>query len=1292
MSESAQEFSVLDTVETVQYKLTLLEDIHKTSQIVEEISSKLGVNRESIQINALTYGDEVEATILKEIISWDSKEDSDSSTLFSTDLTIDELEIWYRTKAKIKRENWVKFILINEETQENIPVEVGGEINGYTISSQDSIGDILEKAPSYQLMVGVMDGDFWIWDAIKTEFKFSSDPKILEFRSKLYFIFGGNHKKFDNIFLRQPESEILRFVDRFTTESDLLFKGFSFTQSNIKERVIKEFKSMFMDKFLVIENNEKDKKFNDAVKKHWKTHYEFRIKNTNSETLFKVFKKCFEIGVMTEIFESSNIDSVTDPMKVLTKLESVLDSKLLNNPKIANKILENFYFEGFGLLFLITNAHKKIGAFYSTQAQRNGALSELDVLLNFASIFLKDIYYSTEVKADVLIATLDNFNFNEGKENIGSKPFLSTQDSTRFPDLSIWQFYFDEASQDIVLIFPIKHESEKRVGKTALIDTISSIYAQSRNNLNEEKLKFHTVRVPIINLRHSITGCKDFTGFFKDFLSNLKTLTFYDLYGRNKKYKVSKRILGEEIVIRVVNSKIGSSLSPEGYKQELVQLSKDYDFITNFIVNPYRSTKLFNIKDIPIIQSFLEELASTVSIVTTWNAIDEQGQIKSVTGIQRTSSFEFYSLTNIDNKKLGDFSKFSSIFLLDDSGRKYVTQKTNPNILIDRAFRIIHSIDGSGNQKFALAEVSHKSLVSNPLGWSDGIIFEGQIIYNALFTEHSGTLLSSTFFDPANNIFEIRGDNEIITDILDNSQDNHLNLLLVFSKTDSNAHLNDLFKLDMFNPIFDPRYNYELREIKDYFSNLENLIDFPKIQSARSKKTVTFKVISAKDFGQVITLKDFSNLYLNLFDFKNLIVKPGVSSTRIPSVNPFFKEVIGLVNILGDTSSGKVDFSSTRNYADIEGITNKLFSQISDINKFLFKKIDNDGNLVTMHKSEYSSKQWLNDIFVAILNFDGTPSGTDPQEDRVIQLINDAKGLLQGLTPLDVSSGHESLFGLSELNAGKAIMGTISKLFGHVTMRLILFQMVQYYAKEGIGVGLDFTSLPKLKDIETYLNQFQIIAAGQSRETIMDFQTVPFHLFSLFFLDSLLYLPTEGNLPNSETNAVHLGSSPISFISDSFGSSGETQMNADIETIFKAKYLIQFASLYSQKGSEYTKAKLFIESGRNVIKALKKKLNSYFSNSPDRVQIVNDLLLEATDQIFKVSDFRVMVGGVKYPNLRIQIEKLITGDQNSVDINFHKQEFTIRLEKDDFAGYDIKIWTRIRGLTQSYVNDLFSRI
>jgi len=212
-----------------------------------------------------------------------------------------------------------------------------------------------------------------------------------------------------------------------------------------------------------------------------------------------------------------------------------------------------------------------------------------------------------------------------------------------------------------------------------------------------------------------------------------------------------------------------------------------------------------------------------------------------------------------------------------------------------------------------------------------------------------------------------------------------------------------------------------------------------------------------------------------------------------------------------------------------------------------------------------------------------------------------------------------------------------------------------------------------------------------------DKTTIATHLFSLFFLDSLLYLPTEGNLPNSETNAIHLGSSPISFISDSFESSGENQMNMDIETIFMAKYKIQFASLYSQKGSDYTKAKLFIESGRNIMKALEKKLNSHFSTLPgldrsQKEQMISDLLLEAADQIFKVTDYRVIHQGVRYPNLRMQIEKLITGDQSSVDIIFYKQGFSIRLEKDDFADYDIKIWSRIRSLTQSYINNMLSRI
>ena len=213
----------------------------------------------------------------------------------------------------------------------------------------------------------------------------------------------------------------------------------------------------------------------------------------------------------------------------------------------------------------------------------------------------------------------------------------------------------------------------------------------------------------------------------------------------------------------------------------------------------------------------------------------------------------------------------------------------------------------------------------------------------------------------------------------------------------------------------------------------------------------------------------------------------------------------------------------------------------------------------------------------------------------------------------------------------------------------------------------------------------------------MDYQTIPFHLFSLFFLDSILYLPVEDNFPNSELNAVHFGNSPISFITESFEASGEKQLNTDIETIFLAKYKDHFANLISQKGSDYVKAKLFIESGRNIMKSLEKKLKTHFSTvlgmtKNQKEQMITNLLIEADDQIFKVGDYRVMVQGIKYPNLRIQIEKLITGDQGSVEIIFYKLGFSIRLDKDDFMGYDIKIWSKIRGLTQSYITDLRSRI
>jgi len=284
---------------------------------------------------------------------------------------------------------------------------------------------------------------------------------------------------------------------------------------------------------------------------------------------------------------------------------------------------------------------------------------------------------------------------------------------------------------------------------------------------------------------------------------------------------------------------------------------------------------------------------------------------------------------------------------------------------------------------------------------------------------------------------------------------------------------------------------------------------------------------------------------------------------------------------------------------------------------------------------------------------------------------------------------------------------------GHVNLRFIQFHMVNFYnGPKNMPFKFDFTTRRDYGEIETYLDQFNIRSPNQLKlETSLRSLATQthLHLFSLFFSNAYMYLPIESG-KFTENNKVEFGYSPLPFLKSSFES---FDLNLDIQNKFISQYRSYFNELFSQQGVK-AKLKLFTESGSEVMKILKKELNKHFSapylTKSQKESLLLELLNEAVEEIFKVGAQKIQREGVKYPNLRMQIEQLLIGKDFSKTITFHKvlvglldkdgnpvldesgdpvkDPFKIQLNKDIFRGYNVMIFRTIKNLDQDDVDRL----
>ncbi|MHA1489443.1 MAG: hypothetical protein ACTSRI_07290 [Promethearchaeota archaeon] len=304
-----------------------------------------------------------------------------------------------------------------------------------------------------------------------------------------------------------------------------------------------------------------------------------------------------------------------------------------------------------------------------------------------------------------------------------------------------------------------------------------------------------------------------------------------------------------------------------------------------------------------------------------------------------------------------------------------------------------------------------------------------------------------------------------------------------------------------------------------------------------------------------------------------------------------------------------------------------------------------------------------------------------------------------------------------ELNSGKEIFEITSKLIGHFTLRLIFLHMIDFYSEKSKGIvekyHFDVIQILKHKDIAKYLRQFYIITPTQQYNIpLSGAESLKKHKFSLFFLDSRIYLPIKDIY--DEYNQVSFGNIPLSFITHKIEADTLKELYRKVSNNFYGNYYSQFHYLLSRVGKE-SRMELFKKSGLEIMSVLKKEIKSYVDGlhlpRNKKIELENELLTNAEKEIFSYYQY-ILKDKSHVPNLRTQIENLLIGkekmnifdiyytynlDSNKfeAEIEFHKvyierrdkegnivrdekgnivrDTVKIRMNKDDFKGKNIKI-------------------
>jgi hypothetical protein len=387
------------------------------------------------------------------------------------------------------------------------------------------------------------------------------------------------------------------------------------------------------------------------------------------------------------------------------------------------------------------------------------------------------------------------------------------------------------------------------------------------------------------------------------------------------------------------------------------------------------------------------------------------------------------------------------------------------------------------------------------------------------------------------------------------------------------------------------------------------------------------------------------------------------------------------MNVKHDIITGQILEETRRERIDVEAIISSIFTNVQDLLSFLLKKTS-DGEVVPVSKNDYKDdngnyistlKQWIDFVVTKIIS----ESRITSSNSKVESILQWASNELKQLAPLDLSGSEDNrrIFSTestsgekSELERGKIMLEIIIQVIGHSTFRDVITHCIKSSGNPE-KITIDILNAPSLEDLSDFCTQFSFYPStfpseGSGKDSL-SVDALSKYKYSLYFDDSVVYLPIEGNVRDQSLNAISLGNVPASFLdigtlfSENTASELLLKFNALYSTFMKNKFGIHNTNSINQ-----IRSAIFLDSGYEAFKVIKKLLPEVLSKQfkgqeYEHYLDFSELILRA-ELLFK----NLKVRNIK--NLRGQLEDVISGVAH--ELIFHKMNsLVVPIESNKFT-------------------------
>lgn len=1080
----------------------------------------------------------------------------------------------------------------------------------------------------------------------------------------------------------------------------------------------------FLDRNDKYDNNgQLDQEWRDyLIDKVWNKNFKYKAIDRRGgfyESYIEVIETAFKASIFDSlIVDAKNRFSIEGRTltneRALSELLFNMDESTIVGELLKSNLYEKYIIESFFQNFHTPNV-VQILYYTSSISERNGALSEAVIELDFMSKVLSEIYdlYLKQGSSvfEYLIPTFSyeyNSVLNPNAESIFVGPRMGISQK-RYIDEGIRSFVVTIGTEKVRIgvLSPVKHTVRLDRWENLISDAISGAFVNARDNIDKGVILNSELYVYLHSLRYELQGL-DLT---EESVRKWMETEYDNVKHKEGSIKIERQDVFESAIIKAINNEIWSLYGKDLSKEQIADIMRDEltepDFVQSKIINlnNFKDKQSFNL---PSIIAFIQALANEIDLIYS--------KIGVATGFENFEVRASLSRTTLksDYFVIDEKLSYDQLLMLGIDriySKTGVVQNLNQmdaslrNTILQKQYRIISKEDDSSK---ALVEVDG-GRVRTPSGYIDGIAVGGKFIRNALITYIDGRCLLSEFFDPELLVFggaEFWLNEEYWKNYENHIKEEYVDIYTVFSFTESNEHRNvgTLVHLTDTSTRNDNLF-YKLAKIEPQFQS-EYGVSSKKASISKSKSALVANPFKDRDptsvYGDEFTKEVFMEIFYYLFDPYKRTAKQTTQTLAMK----FLAYLNGI-----PYGSNFERFSQGPSAGEINAALKKLSFTEMELQELIRKRINpKTGELEFNFKQ--TNKEWVKLLYDKI-------TGYSYNDDSIYaQQRNRLKGLGTGYDIIDDSSiaRNKKEFTINEAKMAVEIFESSKLIFGHFTIRLMFANMIDYYGDTG-SFGIKILNRPSLQDKGqssrmkgdippsgegNYMRDFlykiglipstfqydrpiSALASATSKSEAISTVT---YLFGFFYLESHIYLSIENshNVKSSD-NTLTFPLGPLISLSASGGFGGENlrDLSKGIGIYLKTSYESYRARSLNPRNI-YILGKKFLVDQSRTLDFIAKKIRAtiidgnYYRDSKKNIWLANQLIESARLGLVHEGKSSSVSG-----YLRDQLESFMENNednsrQNSLILEFNylisgsKKNFELEITQTELVENGIISW------------------